>query len=181
MRMAGPVLVFAPASDGSHVSATASSRASAMLSCTGTLQRPCVWRAVQHVYPTCVRSLSSATATRSSWPQARPCRPAVNIHLATSHQFAPSPSKSFRKNNVRFSHSYSPLSNRAYVALGSNMGDRVAMIEQACKMMEASGQVKILQTSSLYETKAMYVLDQDNFVNGACEVSLFHHLMKQIC
>jgi 2-amino-4-hydroxy-6-hydroxymethyldihydropteridine diphosphokinase/dihydropteroate synthase len=46
------------------------------------------------------------------------------------------------------------------------------MIEQACKMMEASGQVKILQTSSLYETKAMYVLDQDNFVNGACEVRL---------
>jgi 2-amino-4-hydroxy-6-hydroxymethyldihydropteridine diphosphokinase/dihydropteroate synthase len=50
------------------------------------------------------------------------------------------------------------------------MGDRVAMIEQACKEMEATGQVKILQTSSLYETKAMYVLDQDNFVNGACEV-----------
>jgi 2-amino-4-hydroxy-6-hydroxymethyldihydropteridine diphosphokinase/dihydropteroate synthase len=44
------------------------------------------------------------------------------------------------------------------------------MIEQACKRMEASGHVKILQTSSLYETKAMYVLDQDNFVNGACEV-----------
>jgi 2-amino-4-hydroxy-6-hydroxymethyldihydropteridine diphosphokinase/dihydropteroate synthase len=51
------------------------------------------------------------------------------------------------------------------------MGDRVAMIEQACKEMEATGLVKIIQTSSLYETKAMYVLDQDNFVNGACEVS----------
>jgi 2-amino-4-hydroxy-6-hydroxymethyldihydropteridine diphosphokinase/dihydropteroate synthase len=68
-------------------------------------------------------------------------------------------------------HSYSRLTNRAFIALGSNMGDRVAMIEQACKEMEASGLVKILQTSSLYETKAMYVLDQDNFVNGACEVS----------
>ncbi|KAH5237908.1 hypothetical protein HBI42_163910 [Parastagonospora nodorum] len=51
------------------------------------------------------------------------------------------------------------------------MGDRVAMIEQACKEMEATGLVKILQTSSLYETKAMYVLDQDNFVNGACEIA----------
>jgi 2-amino-4-hydroxy-6-hydroxymethyldihydropteridine diphosphokinase/dihydropteroate synthase len=52
------------------------------------------------------------------------------------------------------------------------MGDRVAEIERACKMMESLGKVKILQTSSLYETKAMYVLDQDNFVNGACEVRL---------
>jgi 2-amino-4-hydroxy-6-hydroxymethyldihydropteridine diphosphokinase len=50
------------------------------------------------------------------------------------------------------------------------MGDRVAMIEQACKEMDATGDVKVLRTSSLYESKAMYVVDQDNFVNGACEV-----------
>jgi 2-amino-4-hydroxy-6-hydroxymethyldihydropteridine diphosphokinase/dihydropteroate synthase len=62
--------------------------------------------------------------------------------------------------------------HRAFVALGSNMGDRVAMIEQACKEMEAGGNIKILRTSSLWETKAMYVVDQDMFVNGACEVCL---------
>lgn len=50
------------------------------------------------------------------------------------------------------------------------MGDRVAMIEQACKEMDTSRKVRILRTSNLYETKAMYVLDQDDFVNGACEV-----------
>lgn len=64
-----------------------------------------------------------------------------------------------------------PMAHRAFVALGSNMGDRVAMIEQACKEMEASGKIKIKRTSSLWETKAMYVVDQDKFVNGACEVS----------
>lgn len=52
------------------------------------------------------------------------------------------------------------------------MGDRVAMIEQACKEMEAGGRIKVLRTSSLWETKAMYVVDQDMFVNGACEVRL---------
>ena len=62
------------------------------------------------------------------------------------------------------------MKRRAYVALGSNMGDRVAMIDQACKEMEASGKIRILRTSSLWETKAMYVVDQDMFVNGACEV-----------
>lgn len=56
------------------------------------------------------------------------------------------------------------------MALGSNMGDRVAMIEQACKEMETGGKIKVLRTSSLWETKAMYVVDQDMFVNGACEV-----------
>lgn len=62
------------------------------------------------------------------------------------------------------------VKRRAYVALGSNMGDRVATIEKACKEMEASGKIKVLRTSSLWETKAMYVVDQDMFVNGACEV-----------
>lgn len=57
-----------------------------------------------------------------------------------------------------------------FIALGSNMGDRTAMIEQACKEMESTGKIRIVRTSSLWESKAMYVLDQDNFVNGACEV-----------
>ena len=58
----------------------------------------------------------------------------------------------------------------AYIALGSNMGDRVALIEQACNELSNRG-VKVTRTSSLWETKPMYVLDQDHFVNGACEVS----------
>ncbi|KAF2035170.1 folic acid synthesis protein-like protein [Setomelanomma holmii] len=77
----------------------------------------------------------------------------------------------FPKNNVRYLHTNERLPNRAFIALGSNLGNRVAMIEQACKEMEATGEMKILRTSSLYETRAMYVLDQDNFVNGACEVA----------
>ena len=36
--------------------------------------------------------------------------------------------------------------------------------------MEASGRIKVLRTSSLWETKAMYVLEQDKFVNGVCEI-----------
>ncbi|KAH8681357.1 Dihydropteroate synthase-like protein [Xylariales sp. PMI_506] len=57
----------------------------------------------------------------------------------------------------------------AYVALGSNMGDRVGMIEQACQEMDSRG-IKVKKTSSLWETEPMYVLDQDRFVNGACEL-----------
>lgn len=59
---------------------------------------------------------------------------------------------------------------RAFIALGSNLGDRVTMIEEACREMEARG-IKIRRTSSLFETAPMYVVDQGAFLNGACEVS----------
>ncbi|KAJ4294849.1 trifunctional dihydropteroate synthetase [Collariella sp. IMI 366227] len=58
---------------------------------------------------------------------------------------------------------------KAYIALGSNMGDRIGWIEKACNEMDARG-IRVKRTSSLWETEPMYVLDQDRFVNGACEV-----------
>lgn len=57
----------------------------------------------------------------------------------------------------------------AYIALGSNLGDRVAEIEKACNLMEQHG-IRVKRTSSLWETEPMYVRDQDRFLNGACEV-----------
>lgn len=62
-----------------------------------------------------------------------------------------------------------PAKRTAYIALGSNLGDRIAWIEKACNEMDATG-IKVKRTSSLWETEPMYVLDQDRFVNGACEV-----------
>jgi 2-amino-4-hydroxy-6-hydroxymethyldihydropteridine diphosphokinase / dihydropteroate synthase len=62
-----------------------------------------------------------------------------------------------------------PVKRTAYVALGSNMGDRIAWVEKACNEMDARG-IRVKRTSSLWETEPMYVLDQDRFINGACEV-----------
>ena len=67
---------------------------------------------------------------------------------------------------------YDDLPHKAYVALGSNLGDRIGIIEKACKLMEEDGDIKISRTSSLYETEPMYVTDQNSFINGACEVGL---------
>lgn len=52
------------------------------------------------------------------------------------------------------------------------MGDRVSMIETACRLMESRG-LQIKRTSALFETAPMYVTEQDTFVNGVCEVSIF--------
>lgn len=155
-----------------------SSRAFAMLQCTSRLQTSSVLRAVKlgriKIGTTTQRSHSIAAFTRSSSRHIRIWTATERTHLAKHRSYPHSTSRNFQCSSTRHlhSHSHAPLCHRAYVALGSNMGDRVAEIERACKMMESLGKVKILQTSSLYETKAMYVLDQDNFVNGACEVRL---------
>ncbi|EPE02335.1 folic acid synthesis protein [Ophiostoma piceae UAMH 11346] len=62
-----------------------------------------------------------------------------------------------------------PQKKRAYIALGSNLGDRIGWIEKACQEMDSRG-VRVLRTSSLWETEPMYVLEQDKFANGVCEV-----------
>jgi hypothetical protein len=60
--------------------------------------------------------------------------------------------------------------HRALIAFGSNMGDRVGHIERALMEMERR-RLNIKSVSSLYETEPMYVINQDVFLNGACEVS----------
>ncbi|KAH0290684.1 folic acid synthesis protein, partial [Aureobasidium sp. EXF-3399] len=58
----------------------------------------------------------------------------------------------------------------AYIALGSNVGDRLDMIEKACLALDQDPDIKVTRTSSLYETEPMYVEDQARFLNGACEI-----------
>jgi 2-amino-4-hydroxy-6-hydroxymethyldihydropteridine diphosphokinase/dihydropteroate synthase len=70
--------------------------------------------------------------------------------------------------------------HRAFIALGSNVGDRVEMIEKACLEMDKAN-IKVRRTSSLFETKPMYVLEQDTFINGVCEVrNLFPFALHSI-
>ncbi|KAL9598055.1 MAG: hypothetical protein Q9219_004749 [cf. Caloplaca sp. 3 TL-2023] len=58
---------------------------------------------------------------------------------------------------------------RAMIALGSNVGNRFETIEHACAVMARRG-LRLLRTSSLYETEPMYKTDQPSFLNGVCEV-----------
>lgn len=61
---------------------------------------------------------------------------------------------------------------RAYIALGSNVGNRLEMIEKACEALNDDPDIVLTRTSCLYETEPMYVEDQARFLNGACEVCL---------
>src|SRR5690242_15563997 len=106
-----------------------------------------------------LRSGSRFLYTATALQAATPCRTCCSISSTTPARLTQksfgSSSKTWSQ-NVRFkSQVAGQKDQRAYVALGSNMGDRVAMIEQACKEMEAGGRIKVLRTSSLWETKAM--------------------------
>jgi 2-amino-4-hydroxy-6-hydroxymethyldihydropteridine diphosphokinase len=56
----------------------------------------------------------------------------------------------------------------AYVALGSNLGDREANIKKALNFLNEK--MRIIQVSALYETRPMYVENQGLFLNGVIKV-----------
>lgn len=57
----------------------------------------------------------------------------------------------------------------AYIALGSNLGNKEANIRQALRLLAEQG-VEIEQVSTLIATVPYGVLDQPGFCNGACKV-----------
>lgn len=61
------------------------------------------------------------------------------------------------------------VKHRAYVALGTNLGERQENLELALQLLETKG-VRVVQVSSFIETEPYGVKDQPNFLNGACEV-----------
>lgn len=59
--------------------------------------------------------------------------------------------------------------DRVYLSLGSNVGDRKRNIADALERLAASG-VKVVKTSSLYETAPWGRTDQGDFLNLVAEV-----------
>ena len=57
----------------------------------------------------------------------------------------------------------------AYVALGSNLGDREENLRNALKYLEANG-VRVVKVSTFIETEPYGVTDQPGFVNAVCQV-----------
>jgi 2-amino-4-hydroxy-6-hydroxymethyldihydropteridine diphosphokinase len=56
----------------------------------------------------------------------------------------------------------------AYVALGSNVGDKLSHLQRAIDLL--SSEIHIRAASSVYETAPMYVEDQEPFLNAAMQV-----------
>lgn len=58
----------------------------------------------------------------------------------------------------------------AYLCLGSNKGDRVGYVQQATSILGSTVGIKIIRTSSLYETQPWLEQETQWFVNAVLEI-----------
>lgn len=58
----------------------------------------------------------------------------------------------------------------AYIALGSNLGDKENNLKDAMKLINNSLNTKLIKTSNIYDTKPVGYLQQDNFLNCVVKV-----------
>ena len=55
---------------------------------------------------------------------------------------------------------------RAYIALGSNLGDRLGQMQSALKALAADDRLKVLQISPVYENRAIGMGEANDFLNA---------------
>lgn len=72
---------------------------------------------------------------------------------------------------------------RAYIALGSNMGDSKAILKEAIQDFEANDRIRVKKVSDFIETLPYGNVEQDNFLNGAMAIETLydpHELLEQL-
>lgn len=70
-----------------------------------------------------------------------------------------------------------------YLGLGSNIGDRVGYIQQATSLLGGDENIKLVSTSSFYETEPWHFDSQNWFVNAVIAVStpLYPYQLLKVC
>ena len=64
--------------------------------------------------------------------------------------------------------------HRAYIALGSNMGDRHKYIQNAIDALKSDPGCMVRKISTLIETEPYGGVEQDNFLNGVLELKTYY-------
>ena len=59
---------------------------------------------------------------------------------------------------------------RAYLGLGSNLGDRLAHLQDALDALEATDRIELRAVSDVYETAPVGGPDQDDFLNAVVAI-----------
>lgn len=60
--------------------------------------------------------------------------------------------------------------HKAFIALGSNLGNKKDNLMNAIELLNKSDGCKVINVSNFYETKPVGYLDQEDFLNGAVEL-----------
>ncbi|MCA1032809.1 2-amino-4-hydroxy-6-hydroxymethyldihydropteridine diphosphokinase [Bacillus timonensis] len=62
------------------------------------------------------------------------------------------------------------MDNTAYIALGSNIGDRALYLKQAIELFDQQSGIEVISCSSIYETDPVGYTDQEQFLNMVIKV-----------
>jgi 2-amino-4-hydroxy-6-hydroxymethyldihydropteridine diphosphokinase len=60
---------------------------------------------------------------------------------------------------------------KAYLGLGTNMGERLNFLNEACKLINENSNISITKKSKVYETKAWGYTEQADFLNLCLEIN----------
>lgn len=73
--------------------------------------------------------------------------------------------------------------NKAYLGIGTNMGDRLNNLKCACEILKDNDSITISKKSKLYETKAWGYTEQDDFLNMCVEIetTLLPEELLKVC
>ena len=73
--------------------------------------------------------------------------------------------------------------NKAYLGLGTNMGDRLEYLNSACTLLSQHENINITNKSKIYETKAWGYTDQADFLNMCLEIetNLDEFQLLEVC
>lgn len=58
----------------------------------------------------------------------------------------------------------------AFIAIGSNMGNKNKNIEDAIKLIDKDESSRVIKISNMYETKPVGYIEQEDFLNGAIKI-----------
>lgn len=61
----------------------------------------------------------------------------------------------------------------AYLGLGSNVGDRMANLEAGLRLLDATGGIRVVNCSSIYETEPWGLTQQPRFLNVTATIETF--------
>jgi dihydroneopterin aldolase/2-amino-4-hydroxy-6-hydroxymethyldihydropteridine diphosphokinase len=64
--------------------------------------------------------------------------------------------------------------HKAYIALGSNMGDRRAYLDGAVTLLNEDEKCRVVRVSDYIETKPYGEVEQDDFLNGCVEIETLY-------
>ncbi len=70
------------------------------------------------------------------------------------------------------------LKNTAYIALGSNKGDRINYLREAIANISHNPKINLKNSSSVYETKPFGKNDQSNYLNAVIKINTSYGILK---